>query len=394
MLGHELRNPLAPMLTALELLRVRLGEAGARERDVIHRQVRNLAQLVDDMLDVAQIRKGRMAHRKEVDLRPPDRGAGLRTGRRRCSRSAVIDSRSTSSRPSLVVVGDERRLIQAVTNLLTNAVKYTEPGGSIRVSVAERRRGHRAPACAIRAGGISADFLPRVFDLFVQGERTPDRREGGLGLGLPIVRSIVERHGGTVSAFSGGVGKGTEFVIRLPAAGRQHAAARGRPVRRRRSRASAPKVLIIDDNGDAAESLHALLRDPGFACASALDGPSGLDAVARFAPDAILLDLGLPGLDGYEVARRIRALPRRRKIPRSSRSPGYGRGAGSGTIGAKRASTRTWSSRSTSISSSRSCARWAAWGPRKRPGQNRADHAIQHLCEGPGLRSRLYSQRA
>jgi signal transduction histidine kinase/FixJ family two-component response regulator len=312
MLGHELRNPLAPMLTALELLRVRLGEAGARERDVIQRQVRNLAQLVDDVLDVAHIRKGRMTidtnsiyvrqivskglelvtpmleerrHRLEVDIQPP----------------------------SLVVVGDERRLIQAVTNLLTNAVKYTDPGGAIRVSVANEGA-DTVLRVADTGVGISAALLPRVFDLFVQGERTPDRREGGLGLGLPIVRSIVERHGGTVSAFSDGVGRGTEFVIRLPSAdAHTPMPVASAVVASERVAASTPKILIVDDNRDAADSLHALLRDHGFACASALDGPSGLETVAAFEPDAVLLDIGLPGLDGYEVARRIRALPQGEK---------------------------------------------------------------------------------
>jgi signal transduction histidine kinase/FixJ family two-component response regulator len=307
MLGHELRNPLAPMLTALELLRVRLGEAGARERDVIHRQVRNLAQLVDDMLDVAQIRKGKMTiakqslyarqvvakalefvtpmleerrHRLEVDIQPP----------------------------ALVIVGDEERLVQAVTNLLTNAVKYTDPGGAIRVAVSDG-----GAEIALRVSdtgrGMSAAFLPRAFDLFVQGERTPDRSEGGLGLGLPIVRSIVERHGGTVSAISAGIGQGSEFVITLPASEADTPLPAVRPLPAGNGFATAnPKVLIIDDNRDAADSLQMLLRDYGFVCASALDGPSGLEAVMTFAPDAVLLDLGLPGVDGYEVARRIRSL--------------------------------------------------------------------------------------
>ena len=306
MLGHELRNPLAPMLTALELLRVRLGEAGARERDVIHRQVRNLAQLVDDMLDVAEIRKGRMAiekksiYARQIVAQAFDLVAPMLEERRH---QLEIDIQP----PALIVLGDERRLVQALTNLLTNAVKYTEPGGSIRVSVTSD--GEEISLGVRDTGrGISADFLPHVFELFVQGERTPDRREGGLGLGLPIVRSIVERHGGTVSAVSGGLGTGSEFVIRLPASGANTplpAAAPSTATLAPRDR----KVLIIDDNEDAAESLSAFLEESGLSCASALDGPSGLDAVASFAPDTILIDLGLPGLDGYEVARRIRGLP-------------------------------------------------------------------------------------
>ena len=308
MLGHELRNPLAPMLTAVELLRVRLGEAGARERDVIQRQVRNLAQLVDDMLDVAQIRKGKMAIAKESIYARQVVAKALELvtpmlEERRHRLEVEIEP------PSLVIVGDERRLVQAVTNLLTNAVKYTDPGGSIRVAV-----GDDGTEIVLRVSdtgrGMSADFLPRAFDLFVQGDRTPDRSEGGLGLGLPIVRSIVERHGGFVSATSAGADQGSEFVIRLPSATADTPLPAVRPMFAGDGAGSAqPKVLIIDDNQDAAESLHALLTDYGFSCASALDGPSGLQAVASFAPDAVLLDLGLPGVDGYEVARQIRSRP-------------------------------------------------------------------------------------
>ena len=308
MLGHELRNPLAPMLTALELLRVRLGEAGARERDVIHRQVRNLAQLVDDMLDVAQIRKGRMTIAKEALYARQVIAKALEFV------TPMLEERRHRLQvdiqpPSLVIVGDERRLIQAVTNLLTNAVKYTDAGGSI--GVAARSDGVEVEIRVSDTGkGFAPSFLPRAFDLFVQGDRTPDRSEGGLGLGLPIVRSIVERHGGTVSAASDGIGKGSEFVITLPAAGADTPLPAIRPLfAGDGSAASTPKVLIIDDNRDAADSLHALLRDYGFPCASALDGPSGLETVTSFAPDVILLDLGLPGLDGYEVARRVRSLP-------------------------------------------------------------------------------------
>jgi len=305
MLGHELRNPLAPMLTALELLRVRLGEAGAREREVIHRQVRNLAQLVDDMLDVAQIRKGRMAlektsiYARQIVSQACDLVAPMLEERRH-RLEIVIEP------PALIVVGDERRLIQALTNLLTNAVKYTDPGGAIRISVAGDG-GEIALSVRDTGRGISADLLPHVFELFVQGERTPDRREGGLGLGLPIVQSIVERHGGTVSVASDGAGLGTEFLIRLPATGADT------PLPTVRS-ADTPvpshqKVLIIDDNADAADGLCDLLRDSGFTCGVALDGPSGLNLLTSFEPDVVLLDLGLPGVDGYEVARRIRAMP-------------------------------------------------------------------------------------
>ena len=258
------------------------------------------------MLDVAEIRKGRMAiekksiYARQIVAQAFDLVAPMLEERRH---QLEIDIQP----PALIVLGDERRLVQALTNLLTNAVKYTEPGGSIRVSVTSD--GEEISLGVRDTGrGISADFLPHVFGVFVQGERTPDRREGGLGLGLPIVRSIVERHGGTVSAVSGGVSKGSEFVIRLPASGANTPLPSAVPS----TATLAPrdrKVLIIDDNADAAQSLSELLQESGLSCASALDGPSGLDAVASFAPDTILIDLGLPGLDGYEVARRIRGLP-------------------------------------------------------------------------------------
>jgi signal transduction histidine kinase/ActR/RegA family two-component response regulator len=306
MLGHELRNPLAPMLTALELLRLRLGEAGAREREVIHRQVRNLSQLIDDMLDVAQIRRGRMVletrsmYARQIVAQAYDLVAPMLEERRH---RLEIDIQP----PELIVVGDEQRLVQAVTNLLTNAVKYTEPGGAIRVSVTGN--GEEIVLSVADTGrGIPAALLPHVFDLFVQGERTPDRREGGLGLGLAIVRSIVERHGGIVSATSSGEGTGSEFLIRVPTTGAETPLPAVLPAMETPV-PSQQKVLIIDDNADAAESLCDLLGDSGFTCASAPDGPAGLNLAASFEPDAILLDLGLPGVDGYEVARRIRAMP-------------------------------------------------------------------------------------
>jgi len=308
MLGHELRNPLAPMLTALELLRVRLGEVGAREREIIQRQVQNLVQLVDDLIDVAQIRKGRITIEQEplyvrqIVARALDAVAATLEQRRH---RLQVDIQP----PSLIVMGDEQRLVQAVTNLLTNAAKYTDPGGAIGVTVSVDA-GEVQLAVRDSGRGMPPALLPRVFELFVQGERTPDRSEGGLGLGLAIVRSIVERHGGSVFASSGGPGRGSEFVIRLPTVGE------GTPLPAARSLlAETPsqpplrKVLIVDDNTDAADALCALLGDSGYSCETAFDGPSGLEAVTRSDPDVVLLDIGLPHMDGYEVARRIRRLP-------------------------------------------------------------------------------------
>ena len=308
------------------------------------------------MLDVAEIPQGTNGHRKEVDLRGQivaqafDLVAPMLEERRH---HLEIDIQP----PALIVLGDERRLVQALTNLLTNAVKYTEPGGSIRVSVTSD--GEDISLGVRDTGrGISADFLPQVFDLFVEGERTPDRREGGLGLGLPIVRSIVERHGGTVSAVSGGLGTGSEFVIRLPASGANTplpAAAPSMAALAPRDR----KVLIIDDNEDAAESLSAFLEESGLSCASALDGPSGLDAVASFAPDTILIHSDSPALTDTK-SRDEFGIARRRQVSRHCDHRLWT--AGIGCDWPKRASTRIWSSRSTSISSSLSCTPWTAWG--------------------------------
>jgi CheY-like chemotaxis protein len=210
----------------------------------------------------------------------------------------------------MIVMGDEQRLVQALTNLLANAAKYTDAGGSITVAVGVD--GAEVQLRVRDSGrGIAPGLLPRVFDLFVQGDRTPDRSEGGLGLGLPIVRSIVERHGGSVSAFSGGVGRGSEFVMKLPVAPDTTPLPAARPLLASATDApSVRKVLIVDDNADAAQALCALLSDIGYSCETAFDGPSGLEAVTRFDPDVVLLDIGLPHVDGYEVARRIRCLPR------------------------------------------------------------------------------------
>jgi signal transduction histidine kinase/FixJ family two-component response regulator len=310
MLGHELRNPLAPILTAVELLRVRLGDAGAREREIIHRQVQNLVQLVDDMLDVARIRKGKLTIQKEavyarqVVAKALDLVSPLLEQRRH---RLEVDIRP----PALVIMGDERRLVQVVNNLLTNAAKYTDPGGTISIAVTVDDDDDDILLRVRDSGkGIPAALLGHVFDLFVQGERTPDRSDGGLGLGLTIVRSIIERHGGSISAFSDGVGRGSEFVVTLPRAGAttplvglQSAVTPGP------AGAVGRRVLIVDDNRDAAESLCALLSDSGHTCEVAFDGPSGLEALTKFDPHVVLLDLGLPQIDGYEMARQIRLLP-------------------------------------------------------------------------------------
>ena len=307
MLGHELRNPLSPIITALELMRMRAGDAFERERTLILRQVQHLVRLVDDLLDVSRITRGKVAlKRRLVDLHEVvsasiEMVSPLLEGRRH---RLTRDGRS-----GLVVEGDPDRLAQAVANLLTNAAKYTEPGGTVSVSV--ERDGDWAVMKVRDSGmGIPPELLGRVFDLFVQGQRTLDRSQGGLGLGLAIVKSLVELHGGEVAAASEGPGRGSVFTIRLPvplratltpAAAAPLALARVGP-------GAGHRVLVVDDNQDAADALVEALDASGHAVLAAYDGPSALDAAARTRPDAAFLDIGLPLMDGYELARRMREL--------------------------------------------------------------------------------------
>jgi PAS domain S-box-containing protein len=308
MLGHELRNPLAPILTALELLRVRVGNAGAREREIIHRQVQNLVQLVDDLLDVARIRRGKLTMRHEpvyvrqIVARALEVVSPLLEQHRH---RLEVDVQTSDA----IVMGDEQRLIQVVTNLLTNAIKYTDPGGTITIQMSATSA---EVSLLVRDSGrgIPPSLIPRIFDVFVQGERTPDRSEGGLGLGLTIVRSIIERHGGIVAAFSAGPGRGSEFTVALPAAAVDTPLPAVRPPQAAGPAAGeAMRVLVVDDNEDAARTLCDFLSQGGNVCRTAFDGLSALDVVSEFDPNVVLLDLGLPKLDGYEVAKRIRAMP-------------------------------------------------------------------------------------
>jgi signal transduction histidine kinase len=321
MLGHELRNPLAPIVSALHLMERRSGGAESAERRIIERQVAHLSRLVDDLLDVSRITKGKIQlERKRLDLR------GV------VARALEITQPAMERRPEPVqldlpagpvhVLGDAVRLAQVVSNLLTNAAKFTRPEGRIDIRL---RCAGGAAELAVRdhGAGISAALLPHVFDLFLQGEQALDRGAGGLGLGLAIVKTLVQMHGGSVSAASDGPGRGSTFTVRLPlhdSAGVEETAPR---------RAAAPasgsgRVLVVDDNADAAESLAMLLDDVGYEVRSAEDGDAALATLDGFAPDLAILDIGLPGMDGYELARRLKADPR---VPglRLVALTGYGR---------------------------------------------------------------------
>jgi signal transduction histidine kinase len=304
MLGHELRNPLAPILTALELMKLRAGGSTSKEQEVIDRQARHLVRLVDDLLDVSRITRGLLQLRRErVDLRDVVAKATEMASPLLESRRHHLEVRAPE-REALIVQGDEARLAQVVANLLTNAARYTPAGGHVVVAA--------LPAGAevvieVRddGDGIPADLLSRVFDLFVQGPQETDRGNGGLGIGLALVRSLVTLHGGKVSAHSDGPGKGSVFRVQLPAQVDSGAGTRGEDSRPRMA-ARPRRILLVDDNSDALEMLTELLRGAGHEVRSVSDGPSALEAVSNFRPEMAILDIGLPAMDGYDLAARLR----------------------------------------------------------------------------------------
>jgi PAS domain S-box-containing protein len=305
MLGHELRNPLAAMVMAVELIRNRLPASSpvAHNVDVIERQARTLQRMVDDLLEVARISEGKLElHTQRVDLvEVVDRALESSRGHLEGRGHEVTVARPR--RPAHVLA-DPVRLEQVIVNLLTNAAKYTRAGGRIAVTVDPV--GDRVELRVRDNGiGIPADLRPRLFDLFQQGERDSARAEGGLGLGLTIVRRLVELHGGTVEAHSDGPGRGSEFVVSLPRDRRVEAVAPPAKLAPPTTAARARKILVVDDNRDAAETLAEVLALMGHEPRIAGDGPSALAISAAWHPDVVFLDIGLPGMDGYEVARAI-----------------------------------------------------------------------------------------
>jgi signal transduction histidine kinase/CheY-like chemotaxis protein len=308
MLGHELRNPLAPILTALELMRLRGDTGMERERAVIMRQTQHLASLVDDLLDISRITRGMIQLKRErVDVADVI-GKAVETA------SPLLEQQShdlvVRVPRGMVVDGDVSRLTQVFANLLTNAAKYTDRGGRITVA-ATPRDGELAVTVTDSGRGISPDMLGRVFELFTQERQNLDRSLGGLGLGLAIVKSLVELHGGRADATSDGAGRGSTFTIHLPLA--QPAEASAAPT----GSASPPapradgsvSILVVDDNVDAASMLADLLESRGYVTHVAHDAPQVLALPEAFVPDAALLDIGLPAMDGYELARRLRERP-------------------------------------------------------------------------------------
>jgi PAS domain S-box-containing protein len=320
MLGHELRNPLSAVRNAVAAARL---DPGRRQSalDIADRGVAQLARLVDDLLDVARITQGKVTLRREPLSLASIVERGVEGAR------PLIEERGHQLAIALPtetpwVHGDAARLEQVVLNLLSNAAKFTPRGGRIEAKVEADERDVRL---LVRDDGIgiSAAMLPRVFDLFAQDEQAADRPHGGIGVGLTVVRRIVELHDGRVEAHSEGAGKGARFEVRLP----RLASPPGAPARsaaRALAAARSARILVIEDNADAAESLRMLLESSGHRVEVCMDGAAALDAARSFRPDLMLVDIGLPGLDGLEIARRIRRDPRAAPAALVALS-GYGR---------------------------------------------------------------------
>jgi signal transduction histidine kinase len=308
-LAHELRNPLAPIRTAVDTMWLRPIEDPALllARDVIGRQVEQLTRLVDDLMDVSRITRGNIKlERKPVELAAMVRRA-IETQR------PLFDSRRqqlTVKIPSepLVVEGDVTRLVEAVGNLLNNAAKYTDEGGRVFVTLEPANKDQAAIRVKDNGVGIPPELLPTVFEMFTQVDQTLHRAQGGLGIGLALVRELVEMHGGRVEGHSEGLGKGSEFVLYVPLRPDLRVA-ESPELRPAPSMAAHRRVLVVDDNRDAAQTLAVMLRLSGGLVETAHDGPAALKIAEAFRPDVVLLDIGMSGMNGFEVARSIRSKP-------------------------------------------------------------------------------------
>ncbi len=303
-LGHELRNPLAPILTALQLMQLRGSSPFERERAIIERQAKHLVRLVDDLLDVSRIA------RRSIELRRQRLELADLVGKAVETATPMLEQRELAlvvdvPAEGLVVDADPARFGQIVLNLLGNAVKFTPPRG--RVTIRGWRDGADVCLSVADTGvGIDPSMLSRIFEMFAQEQQTLDRAHGGLGLGLNIVRSLVELHGGSIQAHSEGRGRGAEFVIRVPAASAGAPAPAGRKAAAASAASDCRRILVVDDNEDLVVTVSELLKAAGHVVHVAFDGLSALREAAEFRPDVALIDIGLPVMDGYEVGRRLR----------------------------------------------------------------------------------------
>jgi signal transduction histidine kinase/ActR/RegA family two-component response regulator len=306
MLGHELRNPLAAIRLATDLLERREHNEPSTSKYAasIKRQTNHLRRLVDDLLDVARVTSGKVSlQRQRVDMSSLVRRS-VETHRTMAEAHSLTLTFADDGSET-VVDGDEVRLDQVATNLITNAVKYTPPGGRIDVRVGQRA-GEAILTVSDSGIGIPPDHLRSIFDIFAQVPTSLDRASGGLGLGLTLVRSLVELQGGSVSAASEGKGRGSAFTVRLPLARTASASAGDASLGLASMKATPERVVIVDDNEEIRAMLVEALQLDGYAVEQAADGPEGLDRILSARPNAALIDIGLPGLDGYEVARRAR----------------------------------------------------------------------------------------
>ena len=302
-LGHELRNPLAPAFNALELMKMRDPVTFRREREILERQVGHMVQLVNDLMDVSRLARGK------VQLRPAQFELRVAVDRAVDATKTLVEQHEHTlavnvARTGFPLNADQDRIVQVLRNLLTNAAKYTPSGGHIWIS-ARTEGGIVTIACEDDGPGVAPDLAPILFDSFSQAPRSLDRRVGGLGLGLTLARNLTELHGGTIAYENRGAERGSRFVVRLPVA---VSAPRSAPVEV--PAVAAPKtalrILVVDDNVDAVEVLREGLETAGHRVTIALDGPSALNEAAAVMPEVGVLDIGLPGMDGYELARRMR----------------------------------------------------------------------------------------
>jgi signal transduction histidine kinase/CheY-like chemotaxis protein len=323
MLGHELRNPLAPIVTALHLMEMRGAGVMDRERQIIERQVGHLSRLVNDLLDISRITRGKIQlEYHQVDVRDVVQSA-LEMSQPALEGRERPPEIELPSEP-LHVNGDATRLTQVLCNLIVNSARHTPPDG--RIGIRARQAHDRIELEVQDSGsGIPPELLPRLFTIFTQGAQSIDRRAGGLGLGLAIVKALVELHGGSVRATSAGTGKGSTFVVSLPRDVRDVSRALAGPQRSDHAQHAA-RILVVDDNADAAQSLAMLLEAGGHEARTAPDGPSALTLMETWPPAIAVLDIGLPGMDGYALAEKIRSDPRHAGVKLVALT-GYGRDA-------------------------------------------------------------------
>ncbi|HXU43343.1 MAG TPA: ATP-binding protein [Burkholderiales bacterium] len=313
MLGHELRNPLAPIRNGVQLLRLGVPDLRGQTLDMIDRQAGQLVRLVDDLLDVSRIASGKMTLQKAAVELSTVLASAVETCRPviEAARHALVIDLPPES---MLVHADFVRLAQVISNLLNNAARYTASGGRIELRM---RRDAREAAISVSDNGIgiAPEILPRVFDMFMQGGRDPRGAQSGLGIGLALAKNLVDLHGGTIEARSGGIDRGSQFIVRLPVLAAQRVEP-GRSTPRPGLRSRAPRrVLVVDDNIDAAQALGLLLEQMGHDVQVAHDGLAALEAARGNCPEIVLLDITMPGVDGLGVVRRLRQDARFQKVP-------------------------------------------------------------------------------